>query len=170
MHKLDKYLKKICPECIESSRSRYYRFNNYILRVSDHIGANSSGSYSIIISNDNYILHTHCNGSVVILTCKQILMFVKTVKICSTLAAIAPPIGVFVVDPNDDNKCPIQDGTPMQKRIVAACEKLSPKDLEKFKLSYGLKGKYLKDFSSWHAIPSMGLTAVNFFKKRGITL
>ena len=170
MHKLDKYLKKICPEYIESTRSRYYRFNNYILRISDHVGANSSGSYSIIISNDSYILHTHSNGSVTILNYKQVLMFVKTLKICSSLAAVAPPIGIFVMDPNDDKDCPIQGGTKLQRRIVAACEKLSAEDLKKFKLSYGLKGKYLKDFSSWHTVPSMGLSAVNFFKKRGITL
>lgn len=170
MHKLDKYLKKICPEYIESARSRYYRFNNYVLRVSDHVGAGSSGSYSIIISSDSYILHTHSNGSVIILNYKQVLMFVKTLKICSSLAVVASPMSEFAIDPNDTRECVVTGGTEMQKRIVIACEKLGKKDLEKFRTSYGLKGKNIKDFSSWKLTGAMGLTAPNFFKKRGIIL
>ena len=165
MHKLDKYLKKICPEHVVSPRSRYYRFNNYILRVSDHIGQNASGSYSIIISNDNYLLHSHGNGSIVVLTYKQILMFVKSIKICSSLATIAPAISEFEIDRNDTKGVV---GTPFQERILKAYRKLTKSSCKTFRTTFGLQGVHMEDFASWSTKKLKSECIEGFFKNRGI--
>ena len=66
--KIEKYLKKIVLDAngsiIEAKRSSYYNVNGHIIRVSDHIGANSSGNMSIIIPRFNcrkndYIIRAH---------------------------------------------------------------------------------------------------------------
>ena len=51
--KLERYITKIAEEygaTIEKSpRSRYFKFNDRVLRLSNHIGKNSSGAISIIV-------------------------------------------------------------------------------------------------------------------------
>jgi len=51
--KIEKYiyslLDKYNGEVIESYKSRYFKVDDKILRVSDHIGSNSSGCISIIV-------------------------------------------------------------------------------------------------------------------------
>ena len=51
MNKIDKYLRRFAYkiETSESKQSRYYTIGDLIIRVSDHIGKNSSGNISIII-------------------------------------------------------------------------------------------------------------------------
>lgn len=71
--KVERYIDKLMaqyPGCtvVEGTKSRYYNVNGRVLRVSDHIGANSSGSMSIIIpgfaAGGNYILHAHTSGQI----------------------------------------------------------------------------------------------------------
>ena len=71
--KIEKYLKKIVSNAngsiIEAKRSSYYNVNGHIIRVSDHIGANSSGNMSIVIPGFNcrkndYIIHAHNTGEI----------------------------------------------------------------------------------------------------------
>ena len=73
--KIEMYLKKIVTEAngtiIEARHSSYYNINGKILRVSDHIGANSSGNMSVIIPGyscrkDDYIIHAHQGGEITI--------------------------------------------------------------------------------------------------------
>lgn len=47
MNKIDKFAYKI--ETSETKESRYYTIGDLIVRVSNHIGKNSSGNISIII-------------------------------------------------------------------------------------------------------------------------
>ena len=71
--KIEKYIDKLIKEykncsVVEGEKSRYYTINGRTLRVSDHIGANSSGNMSIIIPNfkvgDTYIVHAHTSGAI----------------------------------------------------------------------------------------------------------
>jgi hydrogenase maturation factor len=71
--KLEKYIDKLIKEykscsVVEGEKSRYYTINGRTLRVSDHIGANSSGNMSIIIPNfkvsNLYIIHAHTSGAI----------------------------------------------------------------------------------------------------------
>ena len=77
MHKLDKYCRRFADDVIESDRSRYYKINNHVLRISDHIGMNSSGLFSIVIKGNQYILHHPNSGSVEILDYNEVKAFVK---------------------------------------------------------------------------------------------
>lgn len=77
MHKLDKYCRRFTDDFIESTRSRYYKINNHILRISDHIGMSSSGLFSIIIKGNQFILHHPNSGSVEILNYEGVKAFVK---------------------------------------------------------------------------------------------
>lgn len=71
--KIEKYIDKLIKEykncsVVEGEKSRYYTINGRTLRVSDHIGANSSGNMSIIVPNfkvsDTYIVHAHTSGAI----------------------------------------------------------------------------------------------------------
>lgn len=87
-HKLHKYLKTKCDGYVESKRSIYYRFGQHVLRLSDHIGKNSSGSYSIIVDKrGNYLLHTHSSGSVTHITYEEVKTFIKAIDITCDIAA-----------------------------------------------------------------------------------
>ena len=77
MHKLDKYCRRFTNDFIESDRSRYYKINNRILRISDHIGQSSSGIFSIIIKDNIYLLHHPTTGSIEILNYEGAKAFVK---------------------------------------------------------------------------------------------
>jgi hypothetical protein len=87
LSKIEKYAKKLADkggyEIIESERSRYFNVNSRVLRISDHIGSNSSGNLSIIIpeisngDDDFLILHTHNSGSVCVITFEQAKDMVK---------------------------------------------------------------------------------------------
>ena len=71
--KVEKYVDKLIKqysgcEVYEGEKSRYYTINGRTLRISDHIGSNSSGNMSIIIPNfkmsDVYIVHAHTSGAI----------------------------------------------------------------------------------------------------------
>lgn len=90
--KIEKYLDKLCKKfngkSIESEKSRYYSFNNRVLRISDHVGKNSTGSISIIFDTfdpGNYILYGHSSGKIYILDYKKLKEFVKNFVIISNL-------------------------------------------------------------------------------------
>lgn len=77
MHKLDKYCRRFTNDFIISNKSRYYKIGNHILRISDHIGNNSSGLFSIIIKENGYLLHHPGSGSIEFMNYEQIKGFVK---------------------------------------------------------------------------------------------
>lgn len=71
--KLEKYIDKLIKKyknclVVEGEKSRYYTINGRTFRVSDHIGANSSGNISVIIPsfavNNLYIVHAHTSGAI----------------------------------------------------------------------------------------------------------
>lgn len=79
--KVEKYLKLMCKkfsgEFVEARLSSYYNVNGRILRVSDHIGANSSGNMSIIIPSyrtekELYMVHAHATGALSIVTYEEL--------------------------------------------------------------------------------------------------
>lgn len=66
MNKIDKYLRRFAYkiETSETKESRYYTIGDLIVRVSNHIGKNSSGNISIIIDRNNYILYVPSTNKV----------------------------------------------------------------------------------------------------------
>jgi hypothetical protein len=79
--KVEKYIHLMCKkfggEVVEARLSSYYNVNGRILRVSDHIGTNSSGNLSIIIPSyrtekELYMLHAHPTGALSIVNYEEL--------------------------------------------------------------------------------------------------
>lgn len=88
LDKLDKYLVSLCKKhngnYVHSKNSSYYDFNGRVIRVSDHIGKNSSGSIHFIVTDNNYLLY-YCN------TQKIRVMNYKCVKeFCRSFIFLSP--------------------------------------------------------------------------------
>lgn len=85
-HKLNKYLKLKSDEHLVAKRSIYHRFGQYILRLSDHIGKSSSGTFSIIVDkNDKLMLHTHSSGYIINITYEEAKDFIRSLHLCADL-------------------------------------------------------------------------------------
>ena len=91
--RIEAYITKIAKEygaTIEKSpRSRYFKFNDRVLRLSNHIGKNSSGAISIIVpygtsqKDDVFILHVHSTGNIQTINLTQLKEFVRTFAMVS---------------------------------------------------------------------------------------
>ena len=91
--KIEKYITKVAEDykaTIEkSNRSIYFKFNDRVLRLSNHIGKNSSGAISIIVPNrtpteqEQYIVHIHSTGNLQTFTFPQVKEFVRTFALIS---------------------------------------------------------------------------------------
>ena len=91
--KIERFITKVAEEygaTIEkSNRSRYFKFNDRVLRLSNHIGKNSSGAISIIVpygtSNEEelFILHVHSTGNIQTVTLPQLKEFIRTFALIS---------------------------------------------------------------------------------------
>ena len=88
MDRVHRYAKKYCDGKIvnsQNSESKYYHFNSskFILRISNHVGRNSSGNVSIIIDKNGYILHNHSTGAIQIITWEEIKTFIRALATLS---------------------------------------------------------------------------------------
>jgi hypothetical protein len=86
--KIEAYIDRLMkenPGCtiITGTKSRYYKIGDKILRVSDHIGANSSGNVSIIVpqyreNSNQYIIHSHTSGKISVLDYEKVKDIVRS--------------------------------------------------------------------------------------------
>jgi hypothetical protein len=88
MDRVHRYAKKYCDGKIvdaQTSESKYYHFNGgkFILRISNHVGRNSSGNVSIIIDKNGYMLHNHSTGAIQIITWEEIKKFIRAIATLS---------------------------------------------------------------------------------------
>lgn len=88
--KIEKYLtslvKKHNGNMLETKYSRYFSLNGRVIRVSDHIGKNSSGVISIIITEDNdYLLHTHSTNKIRTISYSDLKKLCKSFDFLSTM-------------------------------------------------------------------------------------
>lgn len=88
MDRVHRYARKYCDGKIvdsQNSESKYYHFNSgkFILRISNHIGKNSSGNVSIIIDKNGYMLHNHSTGAIQIITWEEIKTFIRAIATLS---------------------------------------------------------------------------------------
>ena len=77
---VDKYVSKFSTLVGESQsrHSHYYQIGNKVLRVSDHIGNTSTGSFSIIVQPNGYLIHHPGTGMIRICTYRQVQEFIRT--------------------------------------------------------------------------------------------
>jgi hypothetical protein len=109
--KIERYLDRLVTiyggSLIESEKSRYYGFNNHVLRVSDHIGSNSSGCLSIIVSKnghtESYVIHAHTEGGIKVVTYEEAKNFAKNFAMMSSFVPdIMNPSFSFEVEKRDN--------------------------------------------------------------------
>lgn len=119
--KIEKYLDRLCKKyngtVIESEQSRYYNFNNRILRVSNHVAKSSNGSISIVFDgfdSGNYIIcgHKICghnSGNIFIIDYEHLKSYVKNFIITCWLfkSASITEVSVDKVLKSDDSKLKI---------------------------------------------------------------
>ncbi len=87
MNKIDKYLRRFAYK-IETSKtkeSRYYTIGDLIVRVSNHIGKNSSGNISIIIDRNNYILYVPSTNKVSLISYEECKTLIRGIVLHASL-------------------------------------------------------------------------------------
>lgn len=104
--KIEKYLDRVIKKCngtvTRSGKSSYYFINSRVIRVSDHIGKNSTGNISIIFDTTNsgkYILHGHSSGNIAVVTYDQLKELVRSFKLASFLySEIGHPVNILDIN------------------------------------------------------------------------
>ena len=142
-NKIEKYLdtliKKHNGSVIRSERSSYYSIKGRVLRVSDHVGKNSTGNLSIIFDNgdsNNYIVHGHTSGLITILNYNQLKEFVRSFAILSFIYNEVATV-VSAIEINKE----IQEAKPNKEQIK--------KDAILFLQTY-LTKKQFNQVKCWH--------------------
>ena len=91
--KLDKYLKSLCKKyngnmigLEDGKTSAYYSINGRVIRVSDHIGKNSSGNIHFIITDDgDYLMYYNNTNKVRVVNYKQAKDFCRSFFLLSPM-------------------------------------------------------------------------------------
>ena len=85
MDKLDRFAKRFADEMNESDRSRYYKFGDRVIRISDHIANHSGFTISIITPTTHscgmYIIHNKEIGSVRAVEYEDMKTLIKSFRI-----------------------------------------------------------------------------------------
>ena len=128
--KIEKYIDSLVKkhgncQYVASSQSNYYYINGKCLRVSDHVGANSSGYISIIIpqfkeSNNQYIIHGHNSGQISVVDYEKVKEIVRSFFYLSSIFC-----DITVSRPDVNVNCKEQEDAIKQfNKIVKDVEKI----------------------------------------------
>ena len=60
-----------------SKRSTYYQIGDKVIRVSDHIGKNSDGTFQIIVRPNGYLIYHPSTGTINICDYRQVQEFIR---------------------------------------------------------------------------------------------
>ena len=138
--KIEKYLtslvKKHNGNMLETKYSRYFSLNGRVIRVSDHIGKNSSGVISIIITEDNdYLLHTHSTNKIRTISYSDLKKLCKSFDFLSTMwCDLATDQFKFAIDDaplsREKKEYYIKQIQTLDSRLKGMGKVISKKDLE----------------------------------------
>ena len=84
LNKIEKYLKRFTSEVEESERSRYFKLNGCVIRVSDHFAIGSVCYISILLpTNDNkcYVITNHKTAKIAVVNYDELKGIVKSLAI-----------------------------------------------------------------------------------------
>ena len=91
LDKLDKYLVSLCKKhkgnYVHTKNSSYYDFNGRVIRVSDHIGKNSSGSIHFIVTDNNYLLYYNGTQKIRVMDYESVKDFCRSFIFLSPMLA-----------------------------------------------------------------------------------
>lgn len=78
MEKVIKYIKRLGGvEINHSERSYYFLLDKKVIRVSDHIGMNSSGNMNIIVTKSGYLIWNRTTGDIDNVKYDDVKVFIK---------------------------------------------------------------------------------------------
>ena len=89
---MERYLKAEVIGYSKTLKSRYYKFNTRIIRISDHISNNSDGDISIILdSHDSahFIVHAVRTGEISVLTYSEVRQLIRSIKLLPAIMIVA---------------------------------------------------------------------------------
>lgn len=89
---MERYLKAELIGYSQTEKSRYYRFNTRIIRISNHISNNSDGDISIILDSHDtthFIVHAVRTGEISVLTYSEVRQLIKSIKLLPAFMIIA---------------------------------------------------------------------------------
>jgi hypothetical protein len=96
MKYIAQYIKKLCPEVIitnsKTTESVYYQMsNNFLVRLSSHIGWYEKGKISVIKSfnTDDFIVMIDTSPFPLIKTRKEVKLLIKTLYECAMLTSLS---------------------------------------------------------------------------------
>jgi len=125
--KIEKYIESLIKKygnCsfIGGTQSRYYYIGSKCLRISDHIGANSSGHVSIIIpqhkeAENQYIIHGHSSGQISVIDYEKVKELVRSFFYLSSIFSDVTPNRTDVNKECDEQKKSIQQFNQALKNI-----------------------------------------------------
>ena len=136
MNKIDKYLRRFAYkiETSETKESRYYTIGDLIVRVSNHIGKNSSGNISIIIDRNNYVLYVPSTNKVSLNSYEECKTLIRGIVLHASLFLVGDSTyQKSLVKENEELKLQISN---LKQRINIQERQLIPK--KKLKLSMAL--------------------------------
>lgn len=86
MEKVIKYIKYCGGKLIsENENSHYYLINNKVIRVSNHIGLNSTGNIQIICGKHGYFLYNKTTGAIDLISYDDLKCFIRNAHLLSAM-------------------------------------------------------------------------------------
>lgn len=86
MEKVIKYIKRLGGvEINRSERSYYFLLDKKVIRVSDHIGLNSSGNMNIIVTKSGYLIWNRTTGDIDNVKYDDVKVFIKHANLLSAV-------------------------------------------------------------------------------------
>ena len=87
MNKVVNYIKYCGGTLVDNSNdSHYYLLDNKIIRVSNHIGLNSSGNIQIICGKHGYFLYNKTTGAIDVISYEDLKCFIRNAHLLSAMS------------------------------------------------------------------------------------
>lgn len=108
MEKVIKYIKYLGGELIsENERSHYFLLKKKIIRVSDHIGLNSSGNMNVIVTPSGYLIWNRSTGDIDIINYEDLKTLIRHINVLPSVNVESEKIDLLLKNisntPNGDN-------------------------------------------------------------------
>lgn len=86
MEKIINYIKYCGGKLVsENENSHYYLLDTKVIRVSNHIGVNSSGNIQIICAKHGYLLYNKTTGAVDVINYDDLKCFIRNAHLLSAM-------------------------------------------------------------------------------------
>lgn len=97
MNKVINYIKRCGGILIsENENSKYFLLDNKLIRVSNHIGVNSSGNIQFICTKHDYLVYNKTTGAIGVLNYESVKCFIRNAHLLSSMDVNCDKSQVFV--------------------------------------------------------------------------